>query len=118
MFTCSDESGPVLGQVTPEDDGSAVLLSWSGGEPRSRHGPQQLHYVLEWTSVPLANLQWKRVNKEENSTSITGTVIIINILLLLQMFYWSFRRSTGPSDVLLLKLLFYIDLFYLIVSKN
>lgn len=68
-------SAPALRDVAPAANGSGVLLSWSW--PESKHwspsGRELLHYVVEWTGYGLAaELQWKRLEKDQNSTSITG----------------------------------------------
>lgn len=65
---------PALKEVTPASSGSAVLVSWSWpeAEQRSTSGEDVLHYVVEWTSVPAAQLQWQMLDKSQNSTSITG----------------------------------------------
>ncbi|XP_073331914.1 interleukin-23 receptor [Pagrus major] len=70
----SDDCGPLLRVLAPAPNGSAVLVSWSwpGNKPWSSSRGEVLHYVLEWRSVPAAELQWQRVTKDQNSTSITG----------------------------------------------
>lgn len=75
MFYCLGDFGPVLREWVPAADGSAVFVSWSltGNKHRSTSGGEPLHYVLEWTSVPVAELQWQKVAKDQNNTSITGT---------------------------------------------
>ncbi|KAK9519196.1 hypothetical protein VZT92_021939 [Zoarces viviparus] len=70
----SGDLGPILRELAPAAKGSSVLVSWSW--PGSRHpstsGEEPLHYVLEWTSVPVAELQWQKVAKDQNSTFIRG----------------------------------------------
>lgn len=65
--------GPVLREVAPAVNGSAVLVSWSwpGTKQRSASG-DLLYYVIEWTSVPAAELQWQKLPKDQNNTSIPG----------------------------------------------
>ncbi|XP_078115489.1 interleukin-23 receptor isoform X3 [Sander vitreus] len=64
----------VLRLLAPAANGSAVFVSWSwpGEKQRSTSGGEPLHYVLEWTSVPAAELQWQKVAKDQNNTLITG----------------------------------------------
>lgn len=72
----SGESGPVLRELAPAENGSAVLVSWlwpGRAAHRSTPGGELLHYVLEWTSLPVAELQWQQVDKDQYSTSVTGT---------------------------------------------
>ncbi|XP_049444202.1 interleukin-23 receptor isoform X1 [Epinephelus fuscoguttatus] len=70
----SGDSGPVLRQLAPAPADRAVFVSWSwrGNKHWSTSGDLLLYYVLEWTSVPAAALQWKQVAKDQNSASITG----------------------------------------------
>ncbi|XP_076009183.1 interleukin-23 receptor isoform X2 [Genypterus blacodes] len=54
--------------------GSAVLVSWS--QPATEHWPTcggeaLRHYVIEWWSGS-AGLHWQRVDRDQNSTFITG----------------------------------------------
>ncbi|XP_029002020.1 interleukin-23 receptor isoform X2 [Betta splendens] len=65
---------PTLNEVTPASSGSAVLVSWSQPDTKqqSTSGEELLHYVVEWTSVPAVQLQWLKLDKSQNSTSITG----------------------------------------------
>ncbi|KAF1385920.1 hypothetical protein PFLUV_G00112780 [Perca fluviatilis] len=44
----------------------------AGEKQRSTSGGEPMHYVLEWTSVPAAELQWQKVAKDQNKTLITG----------------------------------------------
>lgn len=73
VSNCLGEPGPDL-KVFPAANGSAVLVSWSW--PQSKHWPtaggELLHYVLEWTSIPEAQLQWQILAKDQNSTSVKG----------------------------------------------
>lgn len=74
LTVCLGEAGPVLRLVAPEADGSSVLVSWSW--PRNRHWSKpvdMLHYVLEWTAVPVTELWWQHLSKDCNNTSVTGT---------------------------------------------
>ncbi|XP_032380964.1 interleukin-23 receptor isoform X2 [Etheostoma spectabile] len=70
----SGDVRPVLRPLVPAANGSAVFVSWSWpwGKHRSTSGGEPLHYVIEWTSVPVAELQWQKVSKDQNNTSITG----------------------------------------------
>uniref|UniRef100_A0A3Q1HWC9 Fibronectin type-III domain-containing protein n=1 Tax=Acanthochromis polyacanthus TaxID=80966 RepID=A0A3Q1HWC9_9TELE len=84
--------GPVLEELVSAANGSAVFISWSG--PRNKQGSafgeELLYYVMEWTSVPEAEMQWQKLAKDLKTTSITGTLptryfyqptIINNILM-------------------------------------
>ncbi|XP_031724184.1 interleukin-23 receptor isoform X2 [Anarrhichthys ocellatus] len=66
--------GPILRELAPAANGSSVLVSWSwpGNRRPSTSGEEPLHYVLEWTSVPVAELQWQKVPKNQNGTFIRG----------------------------------------------
>ncbi|XP_070689066.1 interleukin-23 receptor [Pempheris klunzingeri] len=66
--------GPVLRELAPAANGNAVFVSWSwlGNNPKSASGGEVLYYVLQWTSVPAAELQWLKLANDQNSTSITG----------------------------------------------
>ncbi|XP_029356819.1 interleukin-23 receptor isoform X1 [Echeneis naucrates] len=70
----SGVSGPVLTELAPAAYGRAVLVSWSWPETIhwSASGEKLLHYVVEWISVPVMKLQWQKLNKNQNNTSITG----------------------------------------------
>lgn len=57
--------------MLPADNGSSLLVSWS--LLRRESGGEVLHYVLEWAAVGVAELQWKRLARDQNSASITGT---------------------------------------------
>lgn len=80
---------PVLRNLAPAVNGSAVLVSWSwpGTKQQSTSGEELLHYVVEWTSVPAAQLQWHEMAKDPNSTSITG------------MAHLPFRHSDNTAPV-------------------
>uniref|UniRef100_A0A3P8SMS1 Fibronectin type-III domain-containing protein n=1 Tax=Amphiprion percula TaxID=161767 RepID=A0A3P8SMS1_AMPPE len=66
--------GPVLEELVSAANGSAVFISWSG--PRNKQGSasggELLYYVMEWTSVPEAEMQWQKLAKDLKNTSITG----------------------------------------------
>ncbi|XP_047192804.1 interleukin-23 receptor isoform X2 [Scophthalmus maximus] len=70
----SGVSGPVLGELAPAANGSAVLVSWSwpGTKQWPTSGGEPLHYVVEWMRVPGTELQWQMLDEKQNSTSITG----------------------------------------------
>lgn len=72
---CSGVFGPVLRELAPAANGSAVFVSWSwpGTKHWSTPGGELLHYVVEWISVPATELQWQKLAKNQNNTSITGT---------------------------------------------
>lgn len=72
---CSAGLGPALTELAPSANSSSVLVSWSwtGTEHLVKPGGEPLHYVIEWTSIPEAELQWKKLSLCQNSTAITGT---------------------------------------------
>lgn len=74
VCNCVGDFGPVLRELAPTANGRAVFVSWSwpGNKHWSTSGGELLYYVLEWTSVPMAELQWQKLAKDHNSASITG----------------------------------------------
>ncbi|KAM7410256.1 hypothetical protein PAMA_001616 [Pampus argenteus] len=66
--------GPSLRELVPAANGSAVLISWSWSRTKhwSTSGGELLHYVIEWTSVPAAGLQWQKLDKDQNYTFVIG----------------------------------------------
>ncbi|XP_041646836.1 interleukin-23 receptor [Cheilinus undulatus] len=93
----SGNIGPLLRKPTPAADGSAVFVSWS--RPENKHmslsGENLLYYVLEWTSVPVAALQWQKVDKEENATTITG--LTAGVRYNISVFAVASRGVSAPS---------------------
>lgn len=75
MSHCVGFFGPALRELAPAANGSAVLVSWTclTTKHRSTSGGELLYYVIEWTSVPAAGLQWQKLDKGQNNISITGT---------------------------------------------
>ncbi|XP_019936159.2 interleukin-23 receptor [Paralichthys olivaceus] len=73
-LTHSGLFGPVLRELAPAANDSTVLVSWSwpGTKHWSTSGGELLHYVVEWISVPATQLQWNKLDKDQNSTSIKG----------------------------------------------
>uniref|UniRef100_A0A672IEM7 Fibronectin type-III domain-containing protein n=1 Tax=Salarias fasciatus TaxID=181472 RepID=A0A672IEM7_SALFA len=73
-LTHSDALGPVLEELTPALSGKALLVSWSWpvDHHRSALAAELLYYVIEWRSVPAADLQWQKLSKDLHSTSVTG----------------------------------------------
>lgn len=74
MSNCLGDFGPVLRELAPTAHGDAVFVSWlwPGNKHWSTSGGELLHYVLEWTHVPVAELQWQKLAEDQNNTSITG----------------------------------------------
>lgn len=70
-MVCLGESGTLLREVLPADNGSALVVSWL--RLRGETGGELLHYVLEWAGGAVVEPQWKRLAYDQNSTSITGT---------------------------------------------
>ncbi|XP_008296046.1 interleukin-23 receptor [Stegastes partitus] len=66
--------GPVLGRLAPAANGSALLVSWSwqSSKQGSASGGEVLYYMMQWTSVPEAQLQWRQLAKDLKNTTITG----------------------------------------------
>ncbi|KAK1896887.1 Interleukin-12 receptor subunit beta-2 [Dissostichus eleginoides] len=66
--------GPVLRKLAPAANSSAVLVSWTWTDDKhwSTSGGEPLHYVVQWTTVPGAEMKWHRVSKDQNNTLITG----------------------------------------------
>lgn len=64
----------VLEKLVPAGNGSQVSVFWSwqpGGEKTVR-AKFLHHYVIEWADEAAVELQWKTVEKNRNSTIITG----------------------------------------------
>uniref|UniRef100_A0A3P9MPC0 Fibronectin type-III domain-containing protein n=1 Tax=Oryzias latipes TaxID=8090 RepID=A0A3P9MPC0_ORYLA len=59
--------GPVLLELTPTADDRSVLVSWS-----SLTDGELLYYMIEWTSLPAAELRWKKLDRNRTNTLITG----------------------------------------------
>ncbi|KAM9358032.1 interleukin-23 receptor [Symphorus nematophorus] len=98
----SGDVGPVLRELTPAANGSTVFVSWSW--PGNKHWPTQvggelLHYVLEWTSVPVPDLQWKQLDKDQNSTSITG--LTAGVRYSISLYTVTTRGVSAPSSHLI-----------------
>lgn len=65
---------PVLEKLVPAGNGSRVSVFWSWQPGRKKTAGAELlrHYVIEWADEPAAELQWQTVEKNRNSTVITG----------------------------------------------
>ncbi|XP_070765192.1 interleukin-23 receptor isoform X2 [Enoplosus armatus] len=94
----SGDFGPVLRELAPAPNGSAVFVSWSlaGKQQWSTSGGELLHYVLEWTSVPVAELQWQTLAKDQNSTSITG--LTAGVRYSISLYAVTTRGVSAPSS--------------------
>ncbi|XP_058493845.1 interleukin-23 receptor isoform X2 [Solea solea] len=98
----SGEVGPVLSQLAPATNGSAVYISWSWPQTKSwstSGGEELLHYVVQWGSVPATELRWQEVDKNQNSTSITG--LTAGVRYNVSLFAVTTRGVTAPSSVLI-----------------
>ncbi|KAG7520016.1 hypothetical protein JOB18_021030 [Solea senegalensis] len=98
----SGEVGPVLRQPAPAANGSAVYVSWSWPQTKSwstSGGEVLLHYVVQWRSVPATKLWWQEVEKNQNSTSITG--LTAGVRYNVSLFAVTTRGVTAPSSVLI-----------------
>lgn len=81
----SGVSGPSLQDIIPAADGSSVLVSWS-----SPTEGELLYYMIEWSSFPAAYLQWKKLDKNQTNTLITGGLSFqIDVLLSI----WSHKHT-------------------------
>ncbi|XP_056271475.1 interleukin-23 receptor isoform X2 [Pseudoliparis swirei] len=95
----SGDDGPVLRVSAPSANGSSVFASWSGGEPLpSTSGGEPLHYVLEWTGVPGAELQWQKVALDQNCTFIRG--LTAGVRYNISLYAVTARGVSAPSSVL------------------
>ncbi|XP_054459001.1 interleukin-23 receptor [Anoplopoma fimbria] len=94
----SGDFGPVLRELDPAVNGSSVFVSWSwpGNKHLSTSGGEPLHFVLEWTSVPSAELQWQQVAKEQNSTFITG--LTAGVRYNISLYSVTTRGVSAPSS--------------------
>ncbi|XP_020509160.2 interleukin-23 receptor [Labrus bergylta] len=94
----SGHSGPVLRDFAPASNGSAVSVSWSWPENKRRlsSGDELLHYMLEWTSVPVAVLQWDKVDKDESKTAVTG--LTAGVRYNVSVFAVTSRGVSAPSS--------------------
>ncbi|KAM7012031.1 interleukin-23 receptor [Tautogolabrus adspersus] len=94
----SGHVGPVLRDFAPASNGSAVCISWSWPEKKrwSSFGDELLHYVLEWTSVPEAELQWEKVDKDESTTAVTG--LTAGVRYNISVFAVTSRGVSAPSS--------------------
>ncbi|XP_068558540.1 interleukin-23 receptor isoform X2 [Cebidichthys violaceus] len=94
----SGHFGPVLRELAPAANGSSVLVSWSwpgNGRP-STSGEEPLHYVVEWTSVPVAELQWQKVARDQNSTFIRG--LTAGVRYNISLYAVTTRGVSAPSS--------------------
>lgn len=94
----SGDFGPVLRELAPAANGRAVFVSWSWPEnkQRSTSGGEPMHYVLEWTSVPEAELQWQTVAKDQNNTFITG--LTAGVRYNISLYAVTTRGISAPSS--------------------
>ncbi|XP_042273490.1 interleukin-23 receptor [Thunnus maccoyii] len=97
-FRHSGVLGPALRELAPAANGSAVLVSWSKTEHWSTSGGELLYYVIEWTSVPMAELQWQKLDKDQKSTSITG--LTAGVRYNISLYAVTSRGVSAPSSSL------------------
>ncbi|XP_039985128.1 interleukin-23 receptor [Xiphias gladius] len=90
--------GPVLRELAPAANGSAVFVSWSwpGTTHWSTPGGELLHYVVEWISVPATELQWQKLAKNQNNTSITG--LAAGVRYNISLYAVTTRGVSAPSS--------------------
>lgn len=62
---CLDVFGLALRELTPAADGNAVLVSWSWSRRKQWliFGEELLYYVIEWMSIPAADLHWQKTGQ-------------------------------------------------------
>ncbi|XP_044056758.1 interleukin-23 receptor isoform X2 [Siniperca chuatsi] len=94
----SGDFGPVLRKLAPAANGSAVSVSWlsPGDKYWLTSGGKLLHYVLEWTSVPVAQLQWQKLAKDQNNTSVTG--LTAGVRYNISLYAVTTRGVSAPSS--------------------
>ncbi|XP_051233214.1 interleukin-23 receptor [Dicentrarchus labrax] len=94
----SGDFEPVLRELAPAANGSAVLVSWSwpGSKHLSTPGGELLHYVLERTSVSVAELHWQKLPKDQNNTSITG--LTAGVRYNISLYAVTTRGVSAPSS--------------------
>lgn len=70
--------GPVVYAMAPAANDSTLWVSWSwlGSKHKFTFEGELLYYVTECMSVPAAGLQWQKLTKDLQNTSITGTPTI------------------------------------------
>ncbi|XP_034567449.1 interleukin-23 receptor [Notolabrus celidotus] len=94
----SGNDGPVIREVAPAANGSAVSVSWSGSE--NKHGSASeeklLHYVLEWKRISVAEQQWKKLDPDENRILITG--LTAGVRYKISLFAVTTRGVSAPSS--------------------
>ncbi|XP_026161313.1 interleukin-23 receptor isoform X2 [Mastacembelus armatus] len=96
--------GPVLKELAPavNDDTVCVSWSWPGTKHWSPPHGELLHYVIQWTSVPVAKLQWKKLAKDANSTSVSG--LTAGVRYNVSLYAVTTRGVSAPSsDLVYLK---------------
>ncbi|XP_028301165.1 interleukin-12 receptor subunit beta-2-like isoform X2 [Gouania willdenowi] len=69
----SGVTAPALGDLTSAGNDDTILVSWSQLENKQQS--ELLYYVIEWISQPDARLQWKKLDKDLQNTSITGLTV-------------------------------------------
>ncbi|XP_036067540.1 interleukin-23 receptor isoform X4 [Oryzias melastigma] len=89
----SGVSGPSLQDLIPAADGSSVLVSWS-----SPTEGELLYYMIEWSSFPAADLQWKKLDKNQTNTLITG--LTAGVRFNVSLYAATSRGISSPSSSL------------------
>ncbi|KAM7388492.1 hypothetical protein PAMP_024662 [Pampus punctatissimus] len=89
--------GPSLRELVPAANGSTVISwSWSRTKHWSTSGGELLHYVIEWTSVPAAGLQWQKLDKNQNYTFIKG--LTAGVRYSISLYGVTTRGVSAPSS--------------------
>lgn len=97
----SGVSGSLLGDASPAPNGSAVLISWSWPTNKwpSTQEEELRNYVIEWTSVPTARLQWQKLSRDLKHTSIAG--LTPGVRYIVSLYAVTTRGVSAPSSRLL-----------------
>ncbi|XP_053178337.1 interleukin-23 receptor [Scomber japonicus] len=90
--------GLALRELAPAAHGNAVLVSWSWSRTKQwlTSGGELLYYVIEWMSVPPAELQWQKLDKDQNNTCITG--LTAGVRYNISLYAVTTRGVSAPSS--------------------
>ncbi|XP_028259644.1 interleukin-23 receptor [Parambassis ranga] len=92
--------GPVVCVMAPAASDSTLWVSWSwlGSKHKFTLEGELLYYVTEWMSVPAAGLQWQKLNKDLQNTSITG--LAAGVRYNVSLYAVTTRGVSAPSSIL------------------
>ncbi|CAK6955178.1 interleukin-23 receptor [Scomber scombrus] len=90
--------GLALRELAPAAHGNAVLVSWSWSTAKQwlTSGGELLYYVIEWMSVPAAELQWQKLDKDQNNTCIKG--LTAGVRYNISLYAVTTRGVSAPSS--------------------